>query len=89
MKRNRKDYVKVIAEMRSISVAAQRMEISQPALSAYLKKLESKLGVMLFDRSQIPLKLTEEGKAYIKYLDGVSARWDDFEKEIEKLKSSQ
>ena len=89
MKRNRKDYVKVIAETRSISIAAQRMGISQPALSAYLKKLESKLGVMLFDRSQIPLKLTEEGKAYIKYLDGVSALWDDFEKEIEKLKSSQ
>ena len=89
MKRNRKDYVKVIAETRSISIAAQRMGISQPALSAYLKKLESDLGVMLFDRSEIPLKLTEEGKAYIKYLDGVSALWADFEKEIKKLRSSQ
>ena len=89
MKRNRKDYVKVIAETRSISIAAQQMGISQPALTTYLKKLESDLGVMLFDRSEIPLKLTEEGKAYIKYLDGVSALWADFEKEIKKLRSSQ
>lgn len=89
MKREKMDYIKVIAETRSISNAAQRLGISQPALSAYLKKLESNLGVMLFDRSEIPLKLTEEGKAYIKFIDGVSVLRGEFEKEIKKIKNGR
>ena len=36
-------YIRIIAEMQSISAAAAKLGISQPALSAYLKKLEGRL----------------------------------------------
>ena len=86
MKEKKKDYIKVISETKNITAAAKEIGISQPALSAYLKKKEDGLGVKLFDRSRIPIKLTESGKAYIKYLDGESKLFSKFLKEIESVK---
>ena len=63
------NYIKAIAEMRSISAAAESLGISQPALSSHLKKTENEVGAVLFDRSKQPLELTEAGKAYLDYLD--------------------
>lgn len=62
------NYIKAIAEYRSISVAAESLGISQPAMSSYLKKKEQELGTILFDRSKQPLELTEAGKAYLEYI---------------------
>ena len=72
-------YIKAIAEMRSISAAAENLGISQPALSSHLKKTESEVGAMLFDRSRQPLELTEAGRAYLNYLD----RAESLDKELE------
>ena len=66
MERQSFKYIKAIAEMRSISAAAESLGISQPALSSHLKKLEGEVGAVLFDRSRQPLELTEAGKAYLR-----------------------
>lgn len=60
-------YIKAIEEARSISAAADSLNISQPALSSHLKKLENALGVLLFDRTKQPLELTDAGKVYLDY----------------------
>lgn len=61
-----KRYVYEIYKERSFSKAAQNLYISQPSLSARIKKIEEKIGSPLFDRSTSPLRLTEVGEAYIK-----------------------
>lgn len=60
---NDKDYqyVLAIASCKSISRAAELLYISQPALSRYIKDLESELGVALFDRTSSPIQLTSAG----------------------------
>lgn len=50
---------------RSFTKAAQNLYISQPSLSARIKKIEEIIGEPLFDRSTTPLQLTEVGKVYI------------------------
>ncbi len=40
--------------------------ISQPSLSQCIKKVETELGVRLFDRSQTPLALTTAGEIYVR-----------------------
>ncbi len=61
------EYAIAIAEAGSISQAAERLGISQPTLSKYIKKLEGEIGLELFDRSVIPLRPTEAGESYISY----------------------
>ena len=61
-----KKYVYEVYKERSFTKAAQNLYISQPSLSARIKKIEEIIGEPLFDRSTTPLQLTEVGKVYIK-----------------------
>lgn len=56
-----------IAEAGSISAAAQRLHISQPALSRELKDFEARLGVTLFDRLPRGMRMTHAGEVLREY----------------------
>lgn len=60
-----KEYVYEVYREKSFSKAAQNLYISQPSLSARIKKVEERVGFPLFDRSTSPLQLTEVGEVYI------------------------
>lgn len=62
-------YIKTIAQYHSFSKAAQVLYVSQPALSRFVKKVEDELGVTLFDRDTIPLRLTLAGQRYLEYVE--------------------
>lgn len=51
-----------VAATGSISGAANRLGYSQPAITHQIHQLERRLGVMLFDRSTHPVRLTAEGR---------------------------
>lgn len=55
-----------IVESGHLTRAAERMHLSQPALSAQLKALEGELGVKLFDRTASGMVLTPAGKRVLK-----------------------
>ena len=59
------DYVYAVYQERSFTKAAEKMYLSQPALSSMVKKAEKKIGMPLFDRSTSPLTLTAAGEYYI------------------------
>lgn len=58
------EYILTVAEQQSISAAAEVLGIAQPSLSRFIVKLEKDLGTELFDRSTIPLQLTEAGRCF-------------------------
>lgn len=60
-----KNYVYEVYKTRSFSRAAENLYITQPSLSAVIKKIEKKIGTPIFDRSTSPLQLTECGEKYI------------------------
>lgn len=53
------------ATCKTINQAAHKLEISQPALSESLKRLEQDLGQLLFYRSRLGVELTPSGKAFL------------------------
>lgn len=53
---------RVVAELGSFSEAGERLHLSQPALSATIRKLEEMLNVRLFDRTTRHVALTPEGE---------------------------
>lgn len=62
---NELKYVYEVYQERSFSKAAKKLYITQPALSAMVKKAEMEIGQPIFDRSTIPLTLTDAGRYYI------------------------
>ena len=62
-------YIYTVYRLKSFSLAAQELFISQPALSRAIKKAESELGVQIFNRKTIPPSLTDEGKIYIEAIE--------------------
>ena len=64
-----KEYVYAVYEEKSFSKAAQKLYITQPALSTAIKKVEKKIGSPIFDRSTSPIGLTPSGEVYIEAIE--------------------
>ncbi|MEP2776645.1 MAG: LysR substrate-binding domain-containing protein [Luteolibacter sp.] len=58
-------YFVAAAEELSMSKAAERVHVSQPALSRQIKLLEEEMGLLLFDRIKQRIHLTEAGKFFL------------------------
>lgn len=56
-----------IADTGSISACADRMHISQPAISRQLKEFERRIGVVLFERLPRGMRLTQPGEVLRDY----------------------
>lgn len=58
-------YVVILDQERHFAHAAEKCSVSQPGLTIQLKKLEEEIGLMIFDRSKVPLKPTPLGREII------------------------
>ncbi len=80
-------YLLAIAEEGSITKAAKCLYISQPALSSYLKELENKLNVKLYNRVKNTLIFTREGKLYLDYANKIMQLDAELYRTLDKLAS--
>jgi LysR family transcriptional regulator, cyn operon transcriptional activator len=62
-------YFAAVAETRSFTRAAETLGISQPTLSHQIRKLESDLGTMLFERAARTVTLTSAGATFKPFCD--------------------
>lgn len=62
------NYIMCVYESGSMTKAAKKLGISQPALSLGLGNIEKRIGFKIFNRKKSPLQLTKEGKVYLEYL---------------------
>jgi DNA-binding transcriptional LysR family regulator len=67
----------------NISRAAEKMSITQPALSQILKKVETEHGVQLFDRGKNPMLLTKAGRVYLNAARRIKEIGDSMQREFE------
>ena len=65
-----------VYEMGSYTRAAEKLSLTQPAVSKHIRQLERELGVSIFDRTGPKLRLTPEGKLIVRYAERVIALSD-------------
>lgn len=70
-------YFRVIAHELSITRAAERLNLSPPALSIQLRQLEESLGHPLFERGRGGLRLTEAGRVALDYAETIGRAGDE------------
>ena len=73
------EYIYAVYEEGSFSRAAAKLYISQPSLSASVKRIEDKIGYPLFDRNTKPVRLTECGEHYIAAVEKIMEQEREFQ----------
>ncbi len=56
-----------VAEEQNFTKAAERLSLTQPAISQHIKQLEEELGVLLFTRGKGAIRPTDAGETVIRY----------------------
>ena len=87
-----RNYVYEVYREMSFSKAAKNLFISQPSLSAAVKKAETQIGFPVFDRSSNPIRLTELGKEYIRSIERimeVEQGFENYVRDMQELKSGR
>ena len=75
-----------VAELGTVSKAALRLRITQPALSRQIMDLQQELGLRLFDRLGRGLILTADGEQFLGHCRGVLAHIDALAERAEVLR---
>ena len=83
------EYAIALSEVCNFSQVAEKLNISQPALSKQILSLESELGVKLFDRSTTPLTITPAGQHFIQQAQELLYREDQLLRSMEKYKTGE
>lgn len=65
------EYFKAVAESGHLTNAAKKLNVAQPALSVSISRLESEVGVPLFDRVGRGIYLNKCGEIYLDYVNQV------------------
>lgn len=80
-------YAIELSRVRNFSQVAEKLNISQPALSKQILALEKELGVKLFDRSATPLILTPAGEDFVRQAQELLYRQDQLKHSMEQFRS--
>lgn len=89
---NMQRYMLEIYRQGSLSMAARKLFITQPALSIALKKIEDRLGCRIFEKNTHPVKVTAVGKRYIESLiriEKIEKDFENFSRNLSDLKSGR
>jgi len=77
-------YFLEVAQSKNISRAAERLGITQPSLSAAIKRLESSVGTPLFLRSRSGVQLTKSGELFYSKSRSLLSGWEQLRTEVSK-----
>lgn len=76
-------YFAEVAKQKSFTRAAEVLHVSQPSISKMLKSLETELDVILLDRTERKIELTDAGQLVFEYAQRVLQIMGDLTASIE------
>ncbi len=82
-------YLREVERSETVTAAAERLEVSQPALSQALAELERRLDVSLFDRRGRRLRLTEAGRRVARFSEEVLGQAEALERWLDDYRAGR
>ena len=79
------EYFQTVARMQNMTSAARAMNITQPALSRSIARLESELNVPLFERKGRSIVLNRYGELFLIRVERMMEEYQAGRREIEQL----
>jgi DNA-binding transcriptional LysR family regulator len=79
------EYFQVVGRLQNVSRAAERLAMTQPALSRSIDRLERELGVALLERVGRGVRLTRHGEAFLPHAERALAALADGRRELDDL----
>ena len=76
------DTLLAVHEWGSFTRAAERLSLTQPAVSHQIGQIEEELGIKIFHRRKGELKLTPEGEIAIQYARRIKALYQRMQQKI-------
>ncbi len=80
------EYILKVYEEGNISKAAEKLFLTQPALSIAIQRIEASIGMPLFDRTRRPLQPTQAGKIYIDMIKQMQELEFDLKRQIQDIR---
>ncbi|MEG1743407.1 MAG: LysR family transcriptional regulator [Clostridia bacterium] len=75
-----------VCEAKSFTKAAEKLSLTQPAVSQHIKQLESELGIKIFNRGGNEIRLTDEGIIVEKYARRLNSLYDNLSRALNEQK---
>ncbi|MDO9591803.1 MAG: LysR family transcriptional regulator, partial [Erysipelotrichaceae bacterium] len=82
-------FLSILNQERSLTKAAEKLFISQPALSYRIKALEKELGVPLFNRAKTGINLTVQGDYLVEFASKLQLQLLKMKDEISSIASEE
>ena len=79
--------LKAVASEKSFTKAAEILYVSQPSLSKQIKILENRLGIVLLNRENSTISLTEAGRVFLQYSERILALCEESCRAINDVKN--
>lgn len=82
-------YFQVVAMNQHITRSAEQLNVSQPAISTVISRLENELGVPLFYRSGRSIVLSEYGEVFLKRVNTILMDLDNARRELQDMQGER
>lgn len=77
------EYFQTVAKLQHMTMAAETLKITQPALSRAISRLEGEMGVPLFDRQGRSIVLNRYGRSFLNHVNNILFEYEEAKREIQ------
>lgn len=71
-----------VSELKNYTLAAKKLNLTQPAVSQHIHQLENELNIKIFNRVGNDLKITPEGSILLKYVRRITSLYKELETKL-------
>ena len=83
------DYVLAVGTHGGIGRAAEALGMTQPALTKAIQRVEAQLGVPLFERSALGMRVTQAGTVFLERARRIRLEYEDALKEMRGIQTGE